>query len=96
MKFPDLKLILKCQCQQASLLASEALDRDLTFSERWAVRMHFLVCKPCRRVARQLRQLQQAARQMPDEVRRALGKSCEGLSPSAKSQIIESMRRSDS
>lgn len=96
MKFSELKLILTCQCKQASLLVSESLDRKLTFGERCAMRFHLAVCKPCRRAAAQLRELQRAVSNLPEEIRRTLATPSEQLSAEAKSRIIESMRRTES
>ena len=96
MKLPDVKLILTCHCERASLLASESLDRELTFSERWAMRVHHAICSQCRRAARQLRELRQALAKLPEELRYTLARPDDQLSPQAKARIIDSMRRSQS
>ena len=94
MRFSDVRFILYCQCHDSSLLASESLDRELTFTERWAMRLHHLVCSRCHRVARQLRRLHAAVAEMPSAVRRAmLRRTCE-LSPTAKARIIDAMHGS--
>lgn len=95
MKLPDIKLILTCHCERASLLASEALDRELSFSERCAMHIHHAICSQCRRAARQLRELQQAVSNLPEEIRRTLVAPKEQLSAEAKARIIDSMRGSD-
>lgn len=41
-------------CKQASQLVSQALDRPLTWRERWALRLHLWMCAACRRFNRQL------------------------------------------
>ncbi len=47
-------LILTLNCEQSSRLVSDALDRDLSWSERLAVRSHHLCCRSCRRLAKQI------------------------------------------
>ena len=59
------------------------------------MRLHHAICAPCRRAARQFRQLHRLASQMPDDVRRTFDTSCERLSPLAKARIVESMHRGD-
>lgn len=94
MSFSKLLLILNCTCEQASQLMSEALDRQLTASERWAVRMHLFVCAPCRKALKQLRQIRQALTDLPKDVRQAMSQEAATLSPAAKQRIADSMRDS--
>jgi len=49
------KLILTLKCEESTRLVSESRDRELPFAERWAVRLHAVSCRPCRRYAKQLR-----------------------------------------
>lgn len=42
-------------CKQTSLLVSQSLDRPLSWRERWAVRVHLLICVYCRRFTQQLK-----------------------------------------
>lgn len=93
MKFLNVKLILTCKCEQASLFASESLDRRLTFSEWWAGRLHDLVCHNCRKVTRQLRWLHNAFASMPAEVRDRLQQRLTRLSIRARSRIVEQMQQ---
>ena len=95
MKLPDLHLILHCHCEKATQLASESQERELTFSERWALRLHTLICKSCRRALRQLQQLRRAVASLPDSVKRSIGKDTCELSPAAKARIAEALRESD-
>ena len=41
-------------CQQASQLISKSLDRQLSWRERFAVRLHLLFCQYCKRFSQQL------------------------------------------
>ena len=49
-------------CQEASELVSQSLDRRLRLHERWAVRLHLLICTACTRFKRQAEFLHHAAR----------------------------------
>lgn len=94
MNSPDLRLILYCQCQQASLLASESLDRKLSLSERIAVILHHGICTHCRRFAKQLRQLHKLIASAPAALRYSLAERLDALSPVAKKRIAQAMRDS--
>ncbi len=47
-------------CKKVAQLASESLDRSLTFQERLSMRFHLLACKLCSRYVRQLKFLKRA------------------------------------
>lgn len=47
-------------CKRTSVLVSQSLDRPLTWRERWAVRLHLLICVYCRRFAQQLQWMRRA------------------------------------
>ena len=47
-------------CRETSRLLSEGADRYLSPRERLAVRLHLLMCAPCRRFAKQLRWLRES------------------------------------
>ena len=57
--------LLQLSCHEASRLASEALDRELTRRERWALRIHMLLCAACRKFASQLRFLRLVVAKLP-------------------------------
>ena len=69
MRPSDLHKILTLQCEQASLLISESLDRELTLGERTALGLHKLLCHKCRRVTRQLRRLHELFARLPTPCR---------------------------
>ena len=54
--------MLRCK-ETARILASDALD-DLAWGRRLALRVHLLMCRHCRRYARQLRAIGAAARSL--------------------------------
>jgi Putative zinc-finger len=41
-------------CKQTSQLISQSLDRQLTMRERFALQLHLMVCKFCKRFSQQL------------------------------------------
>ncbi|MGD9647566.1 MAG: zf-HC2 domain-containing protein [Pirellulales bacterium] len=51
--------LLNMTCEDATRLASDSLDRQLTGYERWALRMHLWLCYACRRCRRQFELLHQ-------------------------------------
>lgn len=55
-------MLLTLKCDHATHLVSDSFERDLTHVERWALKLHQLSCKYCRRLAKQLDLIHQAAR----------------------------------
>jgi len=49
-----IKLLLTLTCDESTRLVSESLDRGLRPAERWAVRLHAVSCRSCRRYRKQL------------------------------------------
>lgn len=41
-------------CKETSVLVTQSLDRGLTFQERFAMRLHVLVCRNCARFMKQM------------------------------------------
>ncbi|MEM9585650.1 MAG: zf-HC2 domain-containing protein [Planctomycetota bacterium] len=78
-------LILNLRCDQHRRLRSDALDRRLVWWERMAVAGHWLVCGPCRKVVRQLRQVDQAARKLVES-------TDQSLSAEARERIARRLR----
>lgn len=76
-------LLLTLKCDHATHLMSDSYLRQLTPVERWALRLHQISCRYCRRVARQLRLLEEAARR-----RASQGAD---LSASARARIAASL-----
>jgi hypothetical protein len=54
------RLIDVLSCKEVTRLVSQGLDRELTFGERTALRVHFVICQGCRNVNRQLSFLRRA------------------------------------
>jgi len=49
-------------CAELTQLLSEAQDRKLSFSEKWATRTHLMMCRGCRNYEKQLNFLRDAMR----------------------------------
>lgn len=49
-------------CEQATRLLSEALERPLTFTEKTELRFHTLMCSGCRQFGRQMEALRSLTR----------------------------------
>jgi hypothetical protein len=80
---------LSPNCREASRLQSEPLSRSLSMSQRWGLRVHLLLCKWCRRYARQIRFLRGALREEANETSEAAPKT---LSPGTRERMKQSLR----
>jgi hypothetical protein len=58
--------ILTLRCDQAALLMSHEQDEPLNRPERWALSVHLLTCRLCRKYNRQLKLLRAVMRRMAD------------------------------
>lgn len=88
--FRAIRLILTLRCHESTELVSASLERQLSFSERWAVRLHVLACWSCRRFRRQIEFLRAAMRSEQWEANVA---DCEELDADAKARIRDHLRR---
>ena len=61
--FAAVWLLLSLKCEHSSRFISEGLDEDLTKVEQWAVRLHFITCRSCRRFRESMEMLQKVAKQ---------------------------------
>ena len=53
----DMVKLLTLRCREATALLSAAEDGELGGVNRWALRLHLIICAPCRRFRRQLHKL---------------------------------------
>jgi hypothetical protein len=83
----SLNLILTLKCRDASTLIAEGADRELTRSERWALRLHLAICGPCRRFRRQLAFLRQVWTGMQQRLTAGEVPLEERLSESARARL---------
>jgi len=56
------RMLLSLRCEESTRIMSDDYEREISGIERWAVRLHFISCRACRRFRRQIAFLQQAAR----------------------------------
>jgi hypothetical protein len=75
-------------CKQTSVLVSQSLDRPLTWRERWAVRLHLLICVYCRRFTQQLKWIQGAMQAWQNNT---IDHTEEILSPAARERITQQL-----
>ncbi|MGB8517549.1 MAG: zf-HC2 domain-containing protein [Gallionella sp.] len=54
--------MLFLNCKQNTELLSQSQDRPATAREKWAMRLHLLVCSGCRNFDKQLAFIRKAAR----------------------------------
>lgn len=87
-----IKLMLTIHCDDASRLASDGLDRELTRSERAILRWHLFVCHRCRRFLQQIELLRQLVQRMPELWRTAAHNNVSvHLSPERRRQIKQAL-----
>ena len=55
-------------CKQASQIISQSLDRPLMMRERFALKLHLLICKYCKRFSQQLQTLRVAIKTMVSSI----------------------------
>ncbi len=55
-------------CKQASQIISQSLDRQLTMRERFALKLHLLMCKYCKQFSQQLHALRVALKLAASEI----------------------------
>jgi hypothetical protein len=78
-------------CRHVTFLISVSHDRPLTRQERMALRLHLLLCGPCRLFQKQLRLLRAFVRENPP---RALPVSYlkARLTPEARDRMVKALR----
>jgi hypothetical protein len=70
------------------------MDRELKWSERWALRFHTLLCRSCRRLLQQLKMLRGVAENMPESAQQHLHAALPHLSAERKRQIKQLLAES--
>lgn len=81
--------MIRLSCKEASSLASQMLDRRLSWSERSTLRLHLLICRACTRFGRQIEFLRVAVRQGGHEFD---NDALEGLSSDARARLRHALR----
>jgi hypothetical protein len=76
-------------CAEMSKLASQGLDRQLPWSLRLQMRLHYLICCWCKRYRKQLQFLHRAAPSLNEEFAVF---SPRGLSSDARQRILQTIQ----
>jgi hypothetical protein len=92
MNLRKVRMILSLSCEEASRLTSDALDRELSRSERWALRLHLLFCHGCRRFKQQLDMIRALLSKSPDSIDRSMSEQLPQLSADRRQQIKQLLR----
>ena len=85
--------ILSLPCDVSTRIISDGMDRGLSRKERLALRLHLLICRPCRRFRAQLSLLRRiVARQFGEQIKDAdIRPMPVGLSSSARGWIADAV-----
>lgn len=75
-------------CKHASQLISQSLDSDLPWQQRFALRLHLILCKYCLRFSQQLHDLRVVIQSMN---KHAEDDTNITLPPKTKARIVKSM-----
>jgi putative zinc finger protein len=92
MNLREIRMILSLSCEEASHLTSDALDRELSRGERWALRLHTLFCGGCRRLKQQLDLIRALLSKSPDSLDRSAGEPLPQLSSDRREHIKQLLR----
>jgi hypothetical protein len=76
-------------CKEATQLISQSLDQPLSWSNRWKLKFHLLLCDACTRFNQQLHQLRKLLINM---IKQTENDPSIHLSEEAKSRIIEHVK----
>lgn len=79
--------VLTLNCEQSTRIVSDSLDRHLTFTERLAVRLHYIGCMSCRRFRKQIEFVRDSVQER--ETREI---KTDGMSEDAKDRIRKAFR----
>ena len=83
-------------CRQATRLASDRLDRQLTVLERLELAIHLALCGTCRACARQLRAIDLFARGLLKASEQPRNADDLSLTPEAKLRMTEAISKARS
>ena len=79
------------KCNEVTRMVSESLDRELPFSQRLGIRIHFLMCKICPEAKKQMLFIKEAMGRLAAEI---TGQESDVyLSPEARDRIKLALSR---
>ncbi|MDA0660380.1 MAG: zf-HC2 domain-containing protein [Planctomycetota bacterium] len=79
--------LFSLNCREASRLLSEAMERDLTSRERWALWIHTRLCGFCRRFSHQMDLIRRLVHKLPESTRQKSFTEAITLSAERRTQI---------
>ena len=88
----SLRMVLALRCEEATALASKALDGPLSASERIALGGHTVSCGSCRRFLHQIRMLRTLAHGTDDPSYPRSDSESNRLSADARARIVRHIR----
>ena len=77
------------KCKEVTQMASQGLDKDLSFMQRVSLKMHLFMCHTCRNYLKQITFLHQIGRDMDDHIE---AHDHHNLSDDAKARIRASLK----
>ena len=77
-------------CKEATKIASEGLDKKLSFIQRLNLKLHLFICSTCRNYIRQITFLRRAAADLDAHIEK---QTTHKLSDSAKQQIKARLKK---
>ncbi|MHC4942025.1 MAG: zf-HC2 domain-containing protein [Planctomycetota bacterium] len=81
-------------CKEVSKLASQSLDRQLSFRERMGVKIHLMMCRACSRFLKQIRFLRVASRLLEKHFEEEAPAAA--LTPEARKRMQDALEGQDS
>lgn len=78
-------------CKQTSHLLSQSLDRKLSRRERFAIRLHLMMCRYCRRFEKQIIALRKGFKQLTQQIESDQNVK---MAPEAKARIADAIKSS--
>jgi hypothetical protein len=77
------------KCREVVRILSQSMDGKLPLKTRVQLRFHYLICAWCQRYEKQLHQIREVARAVPDHVEEM---SMESLSAESKERMKQALR----
>lgn len=91
----NIRMILSLSCNESSRLLSDGLDRQLSLTERIALRGHLFACRRCRRFRNILQHLRATTQHLTTPTV-ADENVLPPLSPEARARLTEALTRAQS
>ena len=85
--------LLTLKCREASILMSASMDDPLPAVDRWALRLHMMVCTACRRYRRQLRMMRRVLHEATKAAEQGVASGTIGLSADARRRLQDAIER---